>query len=93
MKSAISVAKKRCCINLGDQFGLSLYNKGQLSALVMGTLVRPEGETPDSDGDVSEGVTQQVSLGTDETPIGEPIPDEAQEQVLRESLGATKVES
>ena len=29
MKSAISVAKKRCAINLGDQMGLSLYNKGE----------------------------------------------------------------
>jgi hypothetical protein len=40
MKSAISLAKKRAAINLGDQFGLSLYNKGQMSALVKGTLVR-----------------------------------------------------
>lgn len=35
MKSAISLAKKRATINLGDQFGLSLYNKGQTAPLVL----------------------------------------------------------
>jgi hypothetical protein len=70
-KSAISLAKKRAAINLGDQFGLSLYNKGQTEALVRGTLVRP---TPDGWGheidaaeDVQEGVPQQLTLGNDET--------------------------
>ncbi|TDD97573.1 Rad52/Rad22 family DNA repair protein [Actinomadura rubrisoli] len=63
-KSALSLAKKRAAINLGDQFGLSLYNKGQLAALVRGTLILPEGEP--SEGDVQDGVPQQVSLGNDE---------------------------
>jgi recombination DNA repair RAD52 pathway protein len=89
MKSAISVAKKRCCINLGDQFGLSLYNKGQLTALVMGTLVHPETEYEEG-ADVQEGVAKQVSMGTDEAPIGEPVPDEQQERILEESLGAKR---
>jgi hypothetical protein len=62
-KSAISLAKKRAAINLGDQFGLSLYNKGQTSALVMRTLIGIEEEPP---ADVQEGVAQQVSLGNDE---------------------------
>ena len=62
-KSAISLSKKRCAINLGDQFGLSLYNKGQTSPLVMATLVGLE----DVEDDVQEGVPQQVSLGNDET--------------------------
>lgn len=38
-KSALSTATKRAAIHLGDQFGLSLYNKGQMQALVMGTMV------------------------------------------------------
>jgi hypothetical protein len=63
-KSALSLAKKRAVIPLGDQFGLSLYNKGQTTALVRGTLVLPEGET--TDRDVQEGVEKQVSLGNDE---------------------------
>ena len=68
MKSAISLAKKRCAINLGDQFGLSLYNKGQTSALVLGTLVEPadpEGDSRTGD-DVQDGVQQQLTLGHDE---------------------------
>lgn len=64
MKSALSLAKKRAAIPLGDQFGLSLYNKGQTSALVRGTLVIPEGE--EAERDVQEGVEKQVSLGNDE---------------------------
>jgi hypothetical protein len=38
-KSAISISIKRAAIALGDQFGLSLYNGGQLEPLVMKTLV------------------------------------------------------
>ena len=62
-KSAISLSVKRAAIALGDQFGLSLYNKGQTAALVMGTLARPSTDHPE---DVQHGVTQQVSLGNDE---------------------------
>jgi hypothetical protein len=40
-------ALKRCASNLGDQFGLSLYGKGSMDALVRWTLVRPDqGEGP-----------------------------------------------
>lgn len=65
-KSAISLSKKRAAINLGDQFGLSLYNKGQLSALVMGTLVMPDAESDEMPADMQDGVEKQVSLGNDE---------------------------
>lgn len=41
LKSATSDAMKRCAINLGDQFGLSLYNKGSVGAIVRGSLVQP----------------------------------------------------
>jgi recombination DNA repair RAD52 pathway protein len=67
-KSALSLAKKRTAINLGDQFGLSLYNKGQTDALVRGTHVlpaKPEGEEKPAE-DVQDGVAQQVSMGNDE---------------------------
>lgn len=63
-KSAISLSVKRAAIFLGDQFGLSLYNRGQVDPLVMGTIVGgPEREKRE---DVQEGVKQQVSLGNDE---------------------------
>ncbi|HEY8700471.1 MAG TPA: Rad52/Rad22 family DNA repair protein [Arthrobacter sp.] len=44
MKTAESQALKRAAINLGDQFGLSLYNKGSLGPLVGGTLVMPDAD-------------------------------------------------
>lgn len=71
LKSAISYAKKRCAINLGDQFGLSLYNKGQTDALVRGVLVRPSAgparDLAERLADVQDGVPQQLALGHDET--------------------------
>lgn len=39
IKTAESQALKRCAVNLGDQFGLSLYAKGSLNPLVRGTWV------------------------------------------------------
>ena len=67
-KSAVSLATKRCAINLGDQFGLSLYNKGQMAALVRRTLVMPEAseETTEEVADMQEGVPQQVAMGAHE---------------------------
>lgn len=66
-KSSISLSVKRAAINLGDQFGLSLYNKGQMTALVKGTLVKPESEAKDeAPEDVQDGVAQQLALGNDE---------------------------
>lgn len=41
IKNAESDAIKRAAINLGDQFGLSLYKKGSVAPVVMQTLVVP----------------------------------------------------
>lgn len=46
IKTAESDALKRAAINLGDQFGLSLYNAGSKQAVVGGTLDR-DGTMPD----------------------------------------------
>lgn len=72
-KSAVSLATKRCAINLGDQFGLSLYNKGQIPPLVRRTLVMPEApeETTEETTDLQEGIPQQVAMGADETDTAE----------------------
>lgn len=70
-KSAISLSVKRAAIALGDGFGLSLYNKGQMTPLVMATLVHPV--APSESEDVQEGVAQQVSLGNDEVTPDEPV--------------------
>lgn len=63
-KSALSLAKKRAAVYLGDQFGLSLYNKGQMRALVKGTLILPAVDENQEDApDVQDDIEQQVSLG------------------------------
>jgi hypothetical protein len=43
VKTAASDALKRCAINLGSQFGLSLYDGGRTTDVVRGTLIKPEG--------------------------------------------------
>jgi hypothetical protein len=69
-KSAISLSVKRAAIAPGDQFGLSLYNKGQRKALVMATLVGGPGESHVAHRtDVQDGVEQQVAMGNDETDV------------------------
>lgn len=72
MKSAISYALKRCAaFGLGDQFGLSLYNKGATGALLKKTLVRPEHSTPAED--MQSHIQTPQSLGNDETDYGAPF--------------------
>ena len=44
IKTAESDALKRAAINLGTQFGLSLYNNGSLQDVVVRTLNEPKGE-------------------------------------------------
>lgn len=56
VKTAESQALKRCAINLGDQFGLSLYRQGSTDPLVMATLVNPGGSDPR--GDVDENAPE-----------------------------------
>lgn len=47
VKNAVTYALKRCAKDLGDQFGLSLYNKGSEKAVVGMTLVGMPGDEPD----------------------------------------------
>lgn len=75
MKSAISLAKKRCAIALGDQFGLSLYSKGSTNAIVGGTLVMPGEEEVEKD--VQADVPEAVSMGHDEIDRPQHADDEA----------------
>ncbi len=66
LKSAESTALKRAATNLGDQFGLSLYNKGQTRGLVLGTIVKPGGFAPAERPDLQDNIPAQVSLGNEE---------------------------
>jgi len=61
VKTAESDALKRAAINLGTQFGLSLYDNGSLKDVIGRTLDRdtvsqPEGEPEPAVTDVSDGV-------------------------------------
>jgi hypothetical protein len=44
MKTSLSQALKRCAVNLGDQFGLSLYNDGSQDAVVNYSAAHPPQE-------------------------------------------------
>lgn len=77
LTSQRSLSIKRAAIALGDQFGLSLYNKGQIDPLVIRTLVG----VPEIQEDLQADIPQQVSLGNDEIDRGEEqvVPAHAEE--------------
>ncbi|MGA5506863.1 Rad52/Rad22 family DNA repair protein [Streptomyces umbrinus] len=67
MKTALSQALKRCAVNLGDQFGLSLYNDGSQNAVVMRSLAYM-GEPVKA--------SEDTPVGSEPTPQGQtPEPD------------------
>lgn len=62
VKTAESDALKRAAINLGTQFGLSLYDNGSRQDVVKHTLHAPEGyETQETTVKAPEGVVAQVN--------------------------------
>lgn len=91
VKTAESQALKRCAINLGDQFGLSLYAKGSTRAVVGATLVpAPPTTAPKQDVQPDEhvaaeslergmpdreGITTSNGAAKDEPPAPEPAPE------------------
>lgn len=79
LKTAESDALKRCAINLGNQFGLSLYDKGSTRDVIKGTLIKPYEE------DKAQIVAGD---GTVLAEVAEDALTPEQAKVLRESLGA-----
>lgn len=75
MKTALSQALKRCAANLGDQFGLSLYNDGSHQPQVNVTLVGPVME---GGGDVAEQAVQSEKVKGEQvaTPAGDQPPED-----------------
>jgi len=69
LKTAASDALKRCAINLGTQFGLSLYDNGKQSDVIKVTLVKPDGVSTVEVTTEQEGLLKD-SLGA--IPIPEP---------------------
>ncbi len=69
MKTALSQALKRCAVNLGDQFGLSLYNDGSRAPVVLRSLAYMGEPVQES---------EDTPVGSEPTPQGqspEPDPD------------------
>jgi recombination DNA repair RAD52 pathway protein len=60
IKTAESQAFKRCAINLGDQFGLSLYNNGGTGSVVRAVLDQEQARTEETQA----VVTQPKKTGT-----------------------------
>jgi recombination DNA repair RAD52 pathway protein len=96
VKQAASDALKRCAINLGSQFGLSLYDNGSTREVIRGTLVKPEGfEKPKPSSEQSEALASSVGAKTPidgdkgEAPESDPDPV----QVVKEQLGGEEVKS
>jgi recombination DNA repair RAD52 pathway protein len=60
IKTAESQAFKRAAVNLGDQFGLSLYKDGSTGAVVRDTLIKPE-------DDSEQPVEESAPTGSEES--------------------------
>lgn len=79
VKTAESQALKRCASNLGDQFGLSLYNGGSMAPLVIRTLEQGVITAPDLEAEaVCDGVEGVVGTLT---PEGDAAPREYEREV------------
>jgi len=96
LKTAISQALKRCAVNLGDQFGLSLYNNGKPDGVVSRTLVHssstPVEELESSvEGDTEGSIPQTSTLVKDAEPAAKaesgPSGDPRRMQAVKTALG------
>jgi recombination DNA repair RAD52 pathway protein len=68
LKTASSDAMKRCAINLGDQFGLSLYDNGSTDPIVRATLVDDSFIDPVTHALLPDG----DEVGSEGMPVGDP---------------------
>jgi hypothetical protein len=81
MKTALSQALKRCATNLGDQFGLSLYNDGSPEPVVLWSAAHPPKPVAD------EPTAPMPALDAD--PPVKPEPQAQQEEQRQESTPAS----
>jgi hypothetical protein len=71
--NAESYALKRCAVHLADQFGASLYNKGQRSAMIGRTFLMPDADPSATSPDV-DASTPQVHAEREESPAPDSLP-------------------
>ncbi|MHB9857684.1 Rad52/Rad22 family DNA repair protein [Streptomyces sp. YIM S03343] len=74
MKTALSQAMKRCAVNLGDQFGLSLYNNGSPAPVVQWSAAHPPKEADSSEAPPLDQDPQVQPEPTAPTPAAVPEP-------------------
>lgn len=79
LTSVESYALRRCCINLGDTFGLHLYRDGQMGPLIKGTLQNTDPESP----------LYRPSDGSPAAPVRDLTPEQV--TALQTSLGAVPI--
>ncbi|WP_406013023.1 Rad52/Rad22 family DNA repair protein [Streptomyces sp. NBC_00984] len=80
MKTALSQALKRCAHNLGDAFGLSLYNDGSRQAVGLWSAAHPK---PKDDA-AAPAVPDDAPVKPEPAPVVEqPAPAAAEQQVQR----------
>ncbi|GHJ27029.1 hypothetical protein TPA0910_14620 [Streptomyces hygroscopicus subsp. sporocinereus] len=83
MKTALSQALKRCATNLGDQFGLSLYNDGSRRPVVQWSAVHTAPKDPEAAAAEDEPVKPEPTPeGVDQAAAGQ-APAEAEQQPCR----------
>jgi hypothetical protein len=83
LKTAVSQALKRCAVNLGDQFGLSLYNKGSIAPVVLRLATLTSGsETQLDDAPVEGGELDEPREGAGEpqTQVAEAVARKARRE-------------
>jgi hypothetical protein len=73
LKTAMSQALKRCCVNLGDQFGLSLYNGGRTVPVVGRSLAHASTVEHDAEEKVSAGEMDSATVTAQDSPPAPPV--------------------
>jgi hypothetical protein len=88
MKTSVSQALKRCATNLGDQFGLSLYNDGSTEPVVQFSAAHPPSEWQ-APAATAEPEPNDPPVGQEPRPEAEPddsvpVTETADDQAKRE---------
>lgn len=106
LKSAVSTALKRAATCLGDQFGLSLYNKGSEDAFVRQTLVgataaaheleqgnvptATDEQDPDRAPEVEQATPDEHDHAADDAPLSRETPEERAEHAVERAQQARR---
>lgn len=90
MKTAASDALKRCCINLGNQFGLSLYDQGSTRDVIRGVVPRPKvlSTGPDEGLTDEQKANLEHSLGATEVTDTQSVTEEQAGMPSQQEVGA-----